>query len=214
MYSPVFLSWPTTSGSPPVLSISLSDHSFSAVASSFACTLAHSRPLWRFMFFSKRAFNALSSSLRCSGNKSLLLLLSGWCIALRSPSIHLLLSRFRRPVGRLNAELLCVLRGQPLPAPEIHRLATSDAADGRSAQKPIQNIEGNVPAGGAPGDEAAIDVGPQRQARAASKVFEFPPGIVVLKHPGSVGSRHSCFDRRGRSHPGELYRGSNCTHVP
>src|SRR5882762_1265469 len=62
-----------TSGSPPVLSISLSDHSFSALASSFACTLAHSRPLWRFMFFSKRAFNALSSSSRCSGDKSFLL---------------------------------------------------------------------------------------------------------------------------------------------
>ena len=30
----------------------------------FACTLAHSRPLWRFMFFSKRPFN-LSSSSRC-----------------------------------------------------------------------------------------------------------------------------------------------------
>src|SRR3989304_1190544 len=41
----------------------------------FACTLAHSRPLWRFMFFSKRAFNALSSSSRCSGDNSLLLLL-------------------------------------------------------------------------------------------------------------------------------------------
>src|ERR1700682_1717821 len=75
MYSPVFLSWPTTSGSPPVLSISLSDHSFSALASSFACTLSHSRPLWWFMFFSKRAFNALSSSARCSGDKSFLLLL-------------------------------------------------------------------------------------------------------------------------------------------
>src|SRR5438445_7071841 len=75
MYSPVFLSCPTTSGSPPVLSISLSDHSFSALTSSFACTLAHSRPLWRFMFFSKRAFNALSSSSRCSGDKSFLLLL-------------------------------------------------------------------------------------------------------------------------------------------
>src|SRR6266852_5417655 len=74
MYSPVFLSWPTTSGSPPVLSISLSDHSFSALASGFACTLAHSRPLWRFMFFSKRAFNALSSSSRCSGDKAFLLL--------------------------------------------------------------------------------------------------------------------------------------------
>src|SRR5208282_756821 len=74
MYSPVFLSSPTTSGSPPVLSISLSDHSFSALASSFACALAHSRPLWRFTFFSKRAFNAPSSSLRCSGDKSFLLL--------------------------------------------------------------------------------------------------------------------------------------------
>src|SRR6266513_2825290 len=74
MYSPVFLSWPTTSGSPPVLAISLSDHSFSALTSSFACTLSHSRPLWRFMFFSKRAFNALGSSLRCSGDKSFLLL--------------------------------------------------------------------------------------------------------------------------------------------
>src|SRR3981081_799552 len=73
MYSPVFLSWPTTSGSPPALSISLSDHSFSALASSFACTLSHSRPLWRFMFFSKRAFNALSSSSRCSGDRSFLL---------------------------------------------------------------------------------------------------------------------------------------------
>src|SRR6266404_3216356 len=75
MYSPFFLSNPTTSGSPPVLSISLSDHSFSALASSFACTLSHSRPLWRFMFFSKRAFNTLSSSSRCPGAKSSLLLL-------------------------------------------------------------------------------------------------------------------------------------------
>src|ERR1700730_5680820 len=72
MYSPVFLSLPITSGSPPVLSISLSDHSFSAFAFSCACTLSHSRPLWWFMFFSKRAFNALSSSSRCSGGKSFL----------------------------------------------------------------------------------------------------------------------------------------------
>src|ERR1700730_9793788 len=73
MYSPVFLSSSTTSGSPPVLCISLSDHSFSALASSLACTLAHSRPLWRFMFFSKRAFNAPSNSSRCFGDKSFLL---------------------------------------------------------------------------------------------------------------------------------------------
>src|SRR5712675_747702 len=74
MYSPVFLSNPTTSGSPPVLSISLSDQSVSVSAPSFVCTLAHPRPLWRFMFFSKRAFNILSSSSRCSGDKSFLLL--------------------------------------------------------------------------------------------------------------------------------------------
>src|ERR1700682_1484352 len=74
MYSPVFLSWPITSGSPPVLSISLSDHIFSALASSFDCTCAHSRPLWRLVFFSKRAFNAPSSSSCCSGDKSFLLL--------------------------------------------------------------------------------------------------------------------------------------------
>src|ERR1700680_1443417 len=75
MYSSVFLSRSTTPGSPPVLSISLSDHSFSALASSFACTLAHSRPLWRFMFFSKRAFNVLTSCSHCSGDKPFLLLL-------------------------------------------------------------------------------------------------------------------------------------------
>ena len=43
------------------------------------------------------------------------------------------------------------------------------------------------------GDEAAIDVVPQRQARAAARGFEFPPDIAVLKQPGSVGSRHCCF---------------------
>src|SRR5260370_34105219 len=111
-----------------------------------------------------------------------------------------------------TTELLGILSAQPLPA-ELHRLTTSDAADGCSAEKAIQNIESNVPARGAPRDEAAIDVVPQRQARAATKGFEFPPGIVVLKHLGSVSSRHSCFDRRGRSHPGKLHRSSR-TQAP
>src|SRR5258705_4785854 len=87
IYSPVFLSWPTTSGSPPVLSISLSDHSFAVLASSFACTFAHKRPLWRFTFFSKRAFNALSSSSRCLGDNSFFVL--GPCIYLLSISFLL-----------------------------------------------------------------------------------------------------------------------------
>src|SRR6266850_1313822 len=123
-----------------------------------------------------------------------------------------LLSRLRRPVGRFDSELLGVLGVQSLPAVELHGLGADDAADGSSAEKAIQNIEGDVPARGAPRDEAAIDVVPQRQARTATKGFEFPAGIVVLKHLRSVGSRHSCFQRRGRSHPGELHR-SNRTQA-
>src|SRR5207302_10620442 len=75
MYSLVFLSRPSTSASPPVLPISLSHHTFSVLASIFACILAHSRPLWRFIFFSKRAFHALSSCSHCSDDKPFLLLL-------------------------------------------------------------------------------------------------------------------------------------------
>src|SRR5438552_4818639 len=129
-----------------------------------------------------------------------------------------LLSRLRRPVRRFNTELLGVLRVQPLPAAELHRLTTNDAADGTSAEKVIQNIETNVPPGSTHCDEAPTDVGPQRQARAASKGFEFPPHIVVtpviLKRLGSVGPRHCRFGniRRGRSYCGELHCGSERTH--
>src|SRR5581483_4563904 len=56
-----------TSGSPPVLSISLSDQSFSGLTSSLARTLAQARPWWRSMFFSKRAFNTFRSFSPCSG---------------------------------------------------------------------------------------------------------------------------------------------------
>src|SRR5262249_30254230 len=35
----------------------------------------------------------------------------------------------------------------PLPAAELHRLGTNDAADGGSAEKVIQHIEANVPPG-------------------------------------------------------------------
>ena len=34
----------------------------------FVLTFVHSRPSCRFIFFSKRAFNALSSASRCSGD--------------------------------------------------------------------------------------------------------------------------------------------------
>src|SRR6202140_2976029 len=117
-----------------------------------------------------------------------------------------LLSRLRRPVGRFNTELLGVLRVQPLPAAELHGLAADDASNRLTREEPLKDVEADVPARGAPRDVAAIDVVPQRQARAATKGFEFPPDIVatpvVLKHLGSIGSRHCCFGnvRRGRSH--------------
>ena len=56
-------------------------------------------------------------------------------------------SLLRRPVRRFNTELPGVLRVQPLPAGELHRRTSNYAADGSSAQKPIQNIETNVPPG-------------------------------------------------------------------
>src|SRR3954465_12416882 len=94
----------------------------------------------------------------------------------------------------LNGELLCILGVQSLPALELHRLGTNDATDGGSAEKVIQNIEANVPPGSTHRDEAAIDVGPQRQARAATRRFECPshiePTPVVLEHLRRVGSRH------------------------
>src|SRR5439155_12906369 len=96
----------------------------------------------------------------------------------------------------------------------LHRVAASDADHGSSAEKAIQNIETNVPARGAPRDEAAIDVVPQRQARAAAKGFEFPPDIAVLEHLGSVGSRHRCYLRPARSHPCEIHRGSGRGQAP
>src|SRR5207253_627530 len=116
MYSPVFLSCPTTSGSPPVLSISLSDHSFSALASSFACTLSHSRLLWRFMFFSKRALNALSTA-RCSGDKSFLLLLMSCALValiVVASRVSNLLLRCAPPHGVFSA-CLCVLINSQFP---------------------------------------------------------------------------------------------------
>src|SRR6266481_3912607 len=130
------------------------------------------------------------------------------------------LSRLRRPVGCFDTELLGVLRVQPLPAAELHRLGANHAANGSSAEKAIQNIETNVPPGSTHGDKAPADVGPQRQARAATKGFEFPPHIVVtpvvLQHLGRDGLRHFGFGnvRLRRCHRGELHRGSNRTQAP
>src|SRR5581483_292534 len=131
------------------------------------------------------------------------------CASLDSRLLSLL-----RPVGSFNTKLSGVLGVQPLPAAEFHGFGTDDASDGSPAEKTIQNIETDVPPRGAPGDKAAIDFVPQRQARAAAKGFKFPPHVSVLEHLGSVGSRHPCFNRRRRSHPGELYGGSGRVQIP
>src|SRR5215471_9694324 len=60
-----------------------------------------------------------------------------------------LLSRLRRLVGRFDTELLGVLRVQPLPAAELQGLGADDASNGLTGEKPIQNIETNVPPGSA-----------------------------------------------------------------
>ncbi len=96
----------------------------------------------------------------------------------------------------------------------LHGLTSNDAADGRSVEQVIQNIETNVPPGSTHRDEAAIDAVPQRQARAAANGFEFPSDIAVLKQLGGVGSCHCRFERLRRSHPGEIYGSSHRTQAP
>src|SRR5213078_563122 len=128
--------------------------------------------------------------------------------------------RLMATLSTFGAELLCVLGVQSLPAAELHGLGADDASQGLTPEQPFQHIEADVPSGSTHRDEAAIDVGPQRQARAAAKRFELPPDIeatpVVLERPGSVGPRHCCFGNmgRGRSHGGELHPGSRGTQVP
>src|ERR1044071_6868174 len=51
------------------------------------CSFLHSRPLWRFMFFSKRSFNALSSSSRCFGDNSFLLRFMLFLFFLQAPGL-------------------------------------------------------------------------------------------------------------------------------
>src|SRR6266576_400179 len=122
---------------------------------------------------------------------------------------------FRPWNSTLKVELLCILRAQSLPVAELHRVGTNHAAQRGSAEQVVQHIEANMPPGSTHRDVAAIDVGPQRQARAATDGFELPPHIeatpVVLEQLGSVGSRHRCFGdvQRGCSDRGELQLGAN-----
>src|SRR2546427_4438685 len=53
---------------------------------------------------------------------------------------------------RSNAELLCVLGLQPLPAGELHGLGADDASNQITCEEPLQDVEGDVPARGAKAD--------------------------------------------------------------
>src|SRR5881409_3826390 len=76
--------------------------------------------------------------------------------------------RARGPTGGLNAELLCVLGVQSLPAAELHGLGADDASNGPTGEKPLQHIEADVPARSAHRYESTVDVVPKREPSAAA----------------------------------------------
>src|SRR5262245_18179038 len=91
-----------------------------------------------------------------------------------------------RPTRGLNAELLCILGVQSLPAAERRGLGADDASNRLIHEEPLKDVEADVPARGAPRDEAALDVVPEHEARATAERFELPPEVVaapaVLEH--------------------------------
>src|SRR5262245_38709782 len=99
----------------------------------------------------------------------------------------------RSPLG-LDVELLCVLGCQSLPAIELHGVGTDDAPNRLTGEEPLEDVEADVPARRAPGDEAAIDVVPEREARAARERLELPPQVAatpaVLEQPRRLGVLH------------------------
>src|ERR1700752_1002193 len=67
------------------------------------------------------------------------------------------LSRLARLSVSINAELFCVLCVQTLPAAELHGLGADDASDRLAREESLEDVEADMPARGAPRDEAAID---------------------------------------------------------
>src|SRR5229473_4813804 len=83
------------------------------------------------------------------------------------------------PAGGLNAELLCVLGVQSLPAAELHGLGADDASNRPTGEKPIQHIEADVPARSAHRYESTVDVVPKREpSAAASQRLQFPADVL------------------------------------
>src|SRR5690349_6786085 len=124
--------------------------------------------------------------------------------------------RMRIPPGRcfscmtpsrgLDSELLCVLGAQSLPAAEFHRLRTRNASNRLTRQQPVQHVEADVPARGAPRDEAAIDTMPKLETRAAAQRLQLPPEVAatpaVLQQPRSFRPLHRSLGDLRRRSPG------------
>src|SRR5882724_272275 len=110
------------------------------------------------------------------------------------------------PRGRLlDAELLCVLGFQFLPAAELHDLGADEASQRIAREEPLEDVEADVPPRGAPRDEAAIDVVPEREARAAPERLELPPEAMappaVLEELWRVGPPHGGLRNLRRRRP-------------
>src|SRR4051812_7394230 len=82
-------------------------------------------------------------------------------------------------VGVCDAELGGVLGGEALPARELEGRAGDDAADGLACEQAIEDVEADVPACRAPGNEAAVDDRPQRETGAAAERLELPAQVVA-----------------------------------
>src|SRR5215469_4607201 len=74
---------------------------------------------------------------------------------------------WRCPLPRFYSELLRVLGVQALPL-KFHRVVANDASYWIACEQPVKHIEADVPARGAPGDVAAVDVVPEGEAGATA----------------------------------------------
>src|SRR5512143_3072889 len=119
----------------------------------------------------------------------------------------------------LSGELLCILRVQFLPAAELQRIGTYNAAEWLSVEEVIEDVEADVPSGRAHRDEAAIDIGPQCEASSVSTRLKVPSHVesapVVREQSGSVGLSHRCFGnvRAWCADGGETRRGAGFAEV-
>src|SRR5256885_5364707 len=125
-----------------------------------------------------------------------------------------------RPTWRLDAELLCVLGVQSLPATGLHGIGTDDASNRLTGEKAIQHVEADVPAGSAHRNEATVDVVPEHEPGAAAfQRLQFPADVLFppaeFEHLGRVGPLHPGLGylRRPRPDCRELC-GANGTEVP